>query len=206
METRLALAQQVIRILNGGRTTKDSRWKEQEIELALNEIRNALAEIYFFQALKNGGNSLDSAWFTTFENVPVQLDTNRNMWYSDLPSLPIALPDKKGINMVTLMKDFYTQIIPMSNTSLWMFGESGTMDLQNNMGYFQDEQRIYYVNYIQNNYNLVLIDMVVNSMDIASDKLFPAPANVYEIMVDKCVQKYQPRIPVDVSNNNAPVQ
>lgn len=206
MASRAILVEQILRALDGGRNARNGRWKPQEITLTVNEIRNTLARDFFFMSLKGGDSYIDGAWLSTYEDVDVLFDSNKKLWYSVLPALPIALPDGKGIHMVTYMKDQYHVFIPLRNGAMWMFNESGQMDLQGNTGYFQEGNKIYFPNYQSNGYDKVLIKEVADSTSIGDDEYFACPPDVYEQIVKTVVQMYAPmqNSPVDMSNNNVP--
>lgn len=205
--TRAIIVEQILRLLDGGRNARNGRWKMQEILLSISEVRNALAREYFFMSLKNGDSYIDAVWLSTYDNVDVYKDTGRNLWYSNLPATPIALPDGKGINMVSYQKDQYNQFIPLKNGSMWMFGEvGGEMDLQGNTGFFQEGKKIYFPNYQSTGYDKVLIKLVADSADLGDDDFFAVPPDAMEQIVKTVVSMYAPmqNKPVDLSNNNNP--
>lgn len=204
--TRVILVEQILSLLAGGRDARGGRWAFQEIALTVNECRNRLARDYFYLTLKGGDSYIDGAWLSTYEDVDVLFDSNKKLWYSTLPATPIALPDGKGIHMVTYMKDQWNVFIPLRNGAMWMFGESGQMDLQGNTGYFQEGNKIYFPNYQSNGYDKVLIKEVADSTSIADDEYFACPPDVYEEIVQTVIKMYVPmqNKPVDVSNNNVP--
>lgn len=204
--TRVIIVEQILSLLAGGKDSRGGRWAYQEIALAVNQIRNTLARDFFYAGLKSGDSFTDPNWISSFDNVDVQKDTDRNLWYSNLPAAPIALPDGKGINMVSYQKDQYNQFIPLKNGSMWMFGESGEMDLQGNTGFFQEGKKIYFPNYQSTGYDKVLIKLVADSADLTDDDFFAVPPDVMEQIVKTVVGMYAPmqNKPVDLSNNNVP--
>lgn len=204
--TRSTLIEQILSLLDGGRSPRGGRWRFQEIALSVNEVRNAAARDFFFLGLKSGDSFIDPSWLSTYENVQLSLDTNKNLWSCSLPALPIALPEGKGISSVSLMKDQYSLFIPLKNNSMWLYNESGEMDLQGNKGYFQEGQKLYFPNYQLNGVDTVLIKQISNSQDIADDEFFPCPPDTYEMIVQKVVTLYVPmgREKIDVQNDNNP--
>lgn len=206
MATRNLLTEQTMRILGSGRDPRNDRWMPQEIKLAINEQRNTLAKISFFEALKNDMSMLNEAWLSSYENQQITYNSGRNLWELTLPATPIGLHEGKGISTISWMKDQYNLFIPLKNGSQWMFGESGTMDLQGNQGYFQEGNKLYFPDYISNGVDTVLIKMVANSMDIADDEFFPCPPELFDTIVKNVVSLYANfnNKPVDLSNNNSP--
>lgn len=206
MATRTILVEQILRMLDGGRNSRNGRWKNQEISLSVNQVRNTLARDFFYAGLKNGDSFTDPSWLSTYENVDVLEDTGRSLWYSVLPAQPIALADGKGINLVTYQKDQFSVFIPLKSGSMWMFGDSGVMDLQGNTGYFQEGNKIFFPNYQPNGYDKVLIKLVASSTDLTDDDVFACPPDVYEQIVKTVVQMYAPfsQQPVDMKNDNNP--
>lgn len=205
--TRAIIVEQILRLLDGGRNARNGRWKYQEIALSLNQARNTLARDFFYAGLKSGDSFTDPNWISSFNEVDVQKDTDRNLWYSNLPATPIALPDGKGINMVSYQKDQYNQFIPLKNGSMWMFGEvGGEMDLQGNTGFFQEGKKIYFPNYQSTGYDKVLIKLVADSADLGDDDFFAVPPDAMEQIVKTVVSMYAPfsQKPVDMKNDNNP--
>lgn len=204
--TRAIIVEQILRLLDGGRNARNGRWKFQEIALSVNQVRNTLARDFFYAGLKSGDSYVDANWVSSFDNVVVSKNTDRNLWYATLPAQPIALADGKGIVMVAYQEDQYTQFIPLKNGAMWMFNEGGEMDLQGNTGYFQEGDKIYFPNYQSTGYDKVLIKLVANSADLGDDDFFAAPPDVFEQIVKTVVSMYAPmgEKPVDMSNNNVP--
>jgi hypothetical protein len=204
--TRIILVEQILSLLGGGRNTRAARWRQQEIALSVNEVRNTAARDFFYLGLKTGDSYIDPAWLSSYENIQLQLDTNRSLWYCTLPALPIAIPEGKGISTVSLMQDQYSLFIPLKNNSMWLYNESGQMDLQGNTGYFQEGLKLFFPNYQPNGIDTVLIKEVANSQDITDDEFFPCPPDIYEQIVKTVMSMYLPmeQKPVDMSNDNVP--
>lgn len=204
MDTKAKIAQQIVRILAGG--DGNNRWDVREIMYAVDQTRDYLAKINYYERMKGGERDVDPTWLSPFENIAVVHDAAKNLWYAELPAIPISLPNNAGLNFVGLMEALFDPMIPLRNNDPWALKESGTniVDLLGNVGYFQEGNRIYLVG--QNGAANLLIKMVANSSAIGESDFYPCSPDIVTQIVDKVVSLYAQasQKAIDITDNKVP--
>ena len=134
---------------------------------------------------------------TTFEDVPVLFSEARNLYYSELPTLPITLERGLGIVQVSPMKDEASAFIPLAMASSGLYSGLPSENLFGLPGYRQQGRRIYYKNVVQGNpatIDGVLIVMVSDTLPLSMDDELPMPSD-YFVQVRDAVIKNMVGVP-----------
>lgn len=204
MDSKQKIAEQIIRLLSGGED--NGRWDRREIILSICQVRDTMAVIAFYEAMKNEERDIDEVWLSTYKGIISAKDNDNGQWYIELPATPIVFPRNKGINTVSFAKDIYSPFMPMSNTSPWLLKESGTqiVDLLGNIGYYQEGSRLYFIGL--DAAAPITVTMVANASAIPDHDFFPVAPDKIQIIIEKVVALYggAGQKPMDVQNKDIP--
>lgn len=203
---RSQISEQILRILAGGNITKDFRYDIREINLLVNQYRDALVRRDMLQDRQM--NLLEDILYdttednvTTFENIEVLYNSNTNIYYSKMPVSPMSLPSGKGVFMVSLMQSQYKPFLPISPSFISSTYGTERADLGGNIGYYREGDKIIYHNIDCNKPKYVLIKMIVSASDL-SDEQLNIPNHLQAEIIQSIVALLQPALAVQEDNKN----
>lgn len=194
--TKRILAEQCMRILSGGYVTRDTEFDIREIMLAVEQARDRLVK----QEVMSTSFSSTSAFVDTsgvlgnyisvYDNVDILEDNNKELRYSLLPAMPLALPDDKGVYHVSYQKDQRASFVRMPNGSLGLYANLPSSRLLGKEGFWVEHDKIYYNDNVGFGLEKILLKLVVVSKDIPPDSPFPMPAELESDVVRDVVELY----------------
>ncbi len=154
-------------------------WKVAEF------VRNALIEEAFDRNAKHNHFDLNGDFVSSFANVSISLDADRDERFSELPTPVISLKDNLGIRQVSAMKG------QRNSFSLVPNGAISTRSLLETFAfksakYYVEADRIYYID-VDKDVDKVLIKMVSSITNLPEDQPIPIPANLENVMLERVV-------------------
>lgn len=184
--------------------TSDSKLEMDIAMLAISQAADQvrIEEIYRLKSL--GSNIIPSNYLSTFDNgILPKYDENRCEWYIDLPAKPLALPNNQGLQQVSFKKHREEVIRVVSPMYLSAFRNSMTKDLQGDYGCYMDGFRLYFINDLSEDTELI-IRMVATANDIGEFDYFPIDGAIESRVLERAASLYgvQKKIPQDLTNNN----
>jgi hypothetical protein len=203
--TKLKISEQILRILNSGDITNDNDIDIREIILAVEQERDRVVRLRLFESLQIGEMVVAGDVISSFDNVLIRKDHDKDMLYSDLPGNPLSLPNDYGVWQVSYQKNQNNSFIRMPNGSMGLYNGLPSSSLGGRNGFFVEGNKIYYNDSVSDCCgHTVLIKMVLNSGSIANDVTFPIPADIQSEVIKNVVQLYsmQKQIPHDEQNDN----
>ena len=203
--TKLQISEQILRILNSGDITNDNDIDIREIILAVEQERDRLVRLRLFESLQMGEMIVAGDVISSFDNVLIKKDHDKDMLYSELPGNPLSLPNDYGVWQVSYQKNQKSAFIRMPNGSMGLYNGLTSSALGGRDGFFVEGNRIYYNDSVSDCCgHTVLIKMVLNSGSIANDVIFPIPADIQSEVIKNVAQLYsmQKQIPHDEQNDN----
>lgn len=100
--TRKVLIEQIRRMYYGGIPSDDSNLTENEVNNYINQAIAYVAKINYTDSIKlDGVETVSDAFYSTFKNLALILDTDTGYWYATLPHPPLGLSRGYGIATVT---------------------------------------------------------------------------------------------------------
>ena len=102
--TKKMLAEQVLRIIQGGSIRDDAEIDIREIMLSVEQERDRLIKQELFQSMQMGEYNINGSFISSYK-VPVKEEEDTGLFYSEVPVTPISLPNDMGLFQVSFMKD-----------------------------------------------------------------------------------------------------
>jgi hypothetical protein len=100
--TRKVLIEQIRRLYYGGVPSDDANLSEKEVNLYINQALAYMAKVNYTDAIKlDGIETVSDAFYSTFKNLALALDTDTGYYYLTLPHPPVGLSRGYGISSVT---------------------------------------------------------------------------------------------------------
>ncbi len=180
MITKRILGEKILRRINGGDyTPSSSNVKAQDVYLELEAARNTLIQ----KILNESHEDISSQFETTYTNIVVSKDTERERFYSTLPAQLISLVIKGnssnniGIRQISGMKDEYDVFVPMNSNDSGVFFGLPASGLNGKIGFWSEGDKVLYENmpYYWEGKN-VMIKMISSIYDLDEDDFIPIPA------------------------------
>ena len=176
--TKKAFGELVLSILEKGYTATDKPTDIREIWVAADIVRSS--EIN--KIIETLGEELAPEWVSTFKNVVVLTDADRNLKYSNLPA-KILSTNGKGLWQISPMQNEAESFIQTSVGDDFVYSKLEAKTLLGQTQYWREGQRVYYHN---NTYDNVLVKMLAQLIDIPDN--YPIPVPDEEYLMDKVLQ------------------
>lgn len=205
--TLYKIAEQAQRRIAGGQPSADTAVKIQELILAAQQVYAQIVKTNLFENRREGEYDVNGAFIYTFKDVPVYYDSNLELYYAEMPSTYIALPNEMGIAQVSSMKSQFKNFVRVNQNFLSQSYGLKISGLLGNKGYWSENNKLYFVNMDKLNANdNVLIKLVValDNIDPYEDEI-GLPPEVAQQIVQMLYQMFVPvenQIPEDTINNN----
>lgn len=207
MITKAVLAEKILRRIYGGDYPPSASVKKQDVYLEMEAVRNSLIQ----ELLNQSQNDISSEFETTYENILIQKNTNRNRFYSVLPAQLISLVIKNnssngiGVRQISGMMDEYDIFIPMNSNDTGVFYGLEAGHLSGKVGYWIEGDKVIYENlpyYWEG--KTVLIKMISSIYSLDEDDFIPIPAGEELNLEDLVYQRMMgmKTVPGDKSADN----
>jgi hypothetical protein len=191
-------AQQVIRRLSGGDQSQDSQLDPREVMRYLLQILNEKIPIDYFTNIKIEDDHAVSAQYIFVATANILKNEIRNEYYINVPTPYIALPHDKGIHEIGPTNDSCMTFSPCRNGSKALFKGLPAGNLEMNIGYYPERDKIYFVsNPKKKGVTKVMIKLIV----AAGDDLVIDPGTE-KMLVDEAVKFFGGKVPQDKVNDN----
>lgn len=203
--SKVKMAQQVQLMLSGGTPSRDTEVGIQELIIAVSQVFAQAVKFNLFANKKEGESDGDGSFIYTFECQEVLKDTKKDLFYTVLPSPTISLPSDMGINMVSYQQDQSNAFTRVPSNFLRSTKDSDLSTLEGNIGYWRENNRIYYANMVASDgVTEVLIKLLVGLDGIGDDDLIDIPLDIQGDIVQRVYQMYVPQqeTPKDDLNNS----
>jgi hypothetical protein len=100
--TRRVLIEQIRRLYYGGVPGDDANLTENEVNQYISQAIAYVAKINYTDSIKlDGVETVSDAFYATFKNLSLTLDSDTGYWYATLPHPPLGLSRGYGISSVT---------------------------------------------------------------------------------------------------------
>lgn len=204
--SKQAYAEQLIKTINGGNYTSDSKITMRQAMRYVGQARDTLVTKYLWQTDYEMEDYLYGGFVVSY-TVTTKKDTLRNKHYAELPAKPIWLPNNEGILQVSFPQDEVNGFIPMPTVSMQIYGALDASFLEGNLGYYPEKDRIYLYGLEESDCEL-LIKMIPDSDSIGDLDYFPIAPNLVDEMYDIALAKagIQRQQPQDNVNDNADIR
>lgn len=160
------LAERIHRILEGGDISKDSSYDIREIEDTVGDIISEIMYQRIFSNYKYEGEFHPGQLLVTFNNVKVYRNKDRKNTYAYIPAEYLNLPGGRGVWNVGAEGDVNCRFIPRRPGSEHFIGFRGAPDMQNNISYRVEGDKVIFMKDIYN----MGVDEVQIQLVTSSDK------------------------------------
>lgn len=200
-KTKRLYAQQLISNLYPT-PTDDKKLEEQEAMLVVSQARDSIIKRYLYQAYQEE-RILFGNWLSTVNDLEIEYDEDRCLYYSHLRVKPISFISNGAIHSVWVGKNLDDTIKPVEANFL-VRTKNRYDGLGKNKGYFLEGDRIYYVKDMSGVKKNISMRLVADSSSLNPDELFPIDGSVETEMMQLAMQfaSTQKGVPQDIINDN----
>ena len=212
--TKKQLAEQALRIIQGGSVRDDAEIDIREIMMNIEQERDKLIKVELFQSISMGEYNINGSFISTYVSSILD-DTDKDLKYSDIPVTPISLPNDLGMFQVSFEKDQFNTFIRIPNGATGLYNNLNSSRLLGRIGYFVENStystceissgtRVYYTNLPKDCTKSVLLKVVATSGDIDEDDPFPVAPEMESQIIRSVVELYSVmrQALADESNDN----
>lgn len=140
-------------------------------------------------------------WARTFENVAVQYDSTRDLYYSTLPRSIVQLPERRGIRRISPMQSPEITFKPMGDNQKSMFMNLDVAEFGTDCWFSFDSDRVEYYN-LPPDVTDVLMKLLIPFSEHADTDEFTIPSGFNDYVIETVVGKLLGMPPEKDSNNN----
>lgn len=200
--TKIDLASRALKHISP-RLTKDSKVLLREMMYCVGNARDEVIKSNAWAMYSAGEDLIWDGMLSSYKDNAVSKEDDC-LFYLDLPAKPLYLPKNAGIYSVISSKDRSFDIIPVPPTFNTMYKGSQALQLDGNMGYYQEGNRIYIIGSNITEDSKINLLLIAQSEDIGSDEYFPFPADMENEIIRIAVQQFSPTvtIPEDKGDNS----
>lgn len=183
--TRGIFIEQIRRQLAGGNVPTNFAITPQEVGKKVDQVANDAIKIMCLQGMA-------ADYVTTYENVKVQFDSNKNQYYCELPNKVISLPSQSGVYQVSTMKDQSKLILACSPSVEFLYSSDINAILQGNVGYYNQQNKLYLVNYESlTDTDTLLLKLVVDRSVFDDEEDYQVPPDMEALILMKTLELFQ---------------
>lgn len=192
MATKGYYAEQVLTQLNGADIIIDEQADLRRLYSRLSQVANDIINKYYRSLPEYERRSLMGSFAVPFENVLIQRDNKRNVYYADLPAKVISLEHGIGIYKISFIGDIDNDFvrIPLGSMSLWR--NSITSNLEGRVGYEHQGKRVLFptLSVAEESFlnKELFMLLICDRNDIDLDEEFYIPAELEEMIINQTVQ------------------
>lgn len=205
LTSKYKLAEQARRIILGGHPTPDSGVKIQELIIHVSQAFANIVRQTFFQGKAEGDPWINGSFIYTFKNVKVEEDKEIDKFFVKMPATTVTLPYDIGVFQVSNMKDQANAFKPVSSGFEAMTMNLDVGRLQGKIGFYQEDNRIYFVNMTDTEKSeKVLVKLVAPLGSIGDEDEITVNDDIQQQIVAMTVQLYrqEEQTPHDDQNDN----
>lgn len=159
----------------------DLQFEERDIYPILDSVTNAYAKRNMLENMKLGDPNISDQYALEFKNIEIFFDKDYALCYSNLPAKPIALPNGRGVDFVSGMRNRNSQFYVVNRNQLTLQPEQ---EIEGNVYCWKEGSRIYYSKrFDETNAPRVFMRLIVSSASsVDADSEYPLDPSVeYEV-------------------------
>lgn len=207
--TKKELAYKIIHSLEGGKfKVSESRYDVRYVMRFIEDAYGYMIKNSFFDGKRYSDryDTIPEEFISTFEDVDIKKNDNRDVYYSKLPGRIISIYEDRGLKSISWMQDD-KPFIRVSPGSSGAWGSLESSALHGNIGYWVEGNNIIYKNMdnVDTDKDKVLVRMLSGIETLKDDDTIPMPIDYeYEItMMVKDLLQGKKTVEEDTTNDNA---
>lgn len=208
MTTKKLIAEQVLRILEGGDINDDSAYDIREVMRLIDQVVSLQIKAGWIENLKAGHPGVAGSYISTFKNIPLHYDEDMGVSYLELPCNYVHLPAGRGIHHLSRTKEISEAFVPMSSGNSSLFSHSPAEGLEGRIGFYPEGKRIYLTKDLYHQgCKKVLLKLVIPPLsEVGQDDPYPIGAEAELVVIEKVLELLREPVKKDVLNDNNPVR
>lgn len=169
----------------------DLALEERDVWPILCDITNRYAKIGLFDNMKLGDDpNLPEHYTVNFKNQPIYLDSDFDLCYTPLPAIPISLPNSRGIDFASSMRNRRNAYIICNRNQVPMISSGGKKYYSEGAVFcWQEDGKIYYDTIFDATTNIkVFVRLAVSGANsIGMDVEFPIDPAMLQTVRDEVI-------------------
>jgi hypothetical protein len=199
------LAEQVLNIINGGHKTADIQFTYNQMVIAVGQSRDFLLRSLFWENKRLGEGDIDGAFIKDYDEVSIQLDSKKNMYYSDLPAQVMGLANDLGVYQILWQENQESSFVRIPNGTLSLMRGLEVSTMAGRQTFFKEGDKVYYPKLRKKNMPCsVLMKLIPSSASLSEDDYSYMTSELELQVIQSVVSIYAPANATmnDVGNDN----
>jgi len=205
MTSKYNIAERALRTISGGNVTADSQVDIRDLIQAISPILSVALKNSWFQQKAEGQASVNGDYVYSFDDIIPVFDDRKKMYYLELPSTYIDLPNHTGVTMVAKMESQDMPYIPVTQEFLSLSRGLHITNLQGRKPCFIENTKIYLpkLKAVESTCHH-LVKLVCGMDEVDEMESLNIPTDIQAFVVDALVQKFsvQQQAPKDIISDN----
>lgn len=165
----------------GGDESAATKYDSREIEYIIDMVRSQMIDADLKDGISNNNYEIKGDWISTYTDVEVKYDSERDEYYSILPAKLISLFEDRGLKQISPIKGQRNPFIRVANGALGIYSNLEAGYLGGKTGFYTEKHstegtRVYYFN-LRRQITSVMVKMVASMLDMDSEEDVPIPGN-----------------------------
>lgn len=207
MATKRGLGIRILKMLNP-KLTQDAKVSIQEISIAVGTARDSIVTNKLLRQYYNGDAIVYGAYIKEYgydSPISVSYNTQKNLYYVEMPAFPLNLPNGTGIREVGIVGcEGENTFIPLNPQSRGLYKNLyGSHSQLPRVGYWFEGYNMNFSKDLSENNNIYMKMIPASEYLSDRDEFYISPDDEADIM-RSVLENYLPisQIPEDLRNNN----
>jgi len=199
------LAEECLKILNGGQLTSDIQITFNQMVIAVGQARDNRARTVFWENKRLGEGDIDASFIKDYDNVVVSLDDTKKLYYSELPAQVLGIANDMGVYQILWQEDQSSAFTRVPNGFTSLTRGLAVANMQGKPTFFREGTRVYYPNLKKKKgVKSVLMKLLPSASSLTEDDFCYMPSEMEQDVIQMVVQLYsnQQQVMNDVGNDN----
>jgi hypothetical protein len=182
MITTLAiLAEQIIIQESGGDQSRDSELEQEDVILLIKQSAAQVVATQIANKQMNEDISIEHHFIHRIPGVAVTKDAGRGLYYSDLPSVPFAMPDNRGVREIYPGTNYEAPFMPVASGAISFVADS----LHGEVAYTLEQGKVWYHNMKKVVPQVRMTIVALNLETIEEDDQFYLPYEMQKVVIEE---------------------
>jgi len=192
------LAEQVELLYGGGSLSRDSSIEREDIILLVKQVASRVVVEHLTAKFKTFDYVEDFHFIHAYYAQSVAEDVNTGLNYVDLPTVPFALPENRGVKEIYPSKNINNPYMPIAAGMVSFFKDA----LVGEVAYSIEKNRVYFHNMCNIPPSVTIKLVLVAPEELTDSEQFFLPYEFQEAVVVECLKVLGLENPEDKTNDS----
>lgn len=192
MYSKRFLAEQALRILQGGDISNDSSITYGDLTAYIAQVVNELIRVDVLGGKVEGNTPFFGDFISVYDCIDVKKDVKSCRYYAELPARPLGIPNNSAITEVSFMNDPFKTFIPVGSGFNSMAYGLDIFDLEGDISFYLEGKNRIYLNGISKEMDDALqVKMVADARSKDDKEFLPIAPEFEATIIARTIDMYK---------------